>query len=97
MPIGRPPTVNTLRVPGGISATGATTYLRMACGQSHVPTPSPLGRAPRSDRVLLLTAAASYATGGQADNPFSGRPTNCSAYGTCSPLPDRGQCPPLPP
>src|SRR6516164_217236 len=30
MPIGRPPTVNTLWVPGGISATGATTYLFMA-------------------------------------------------------------------
>src|SRR5215468_10663594 len=42
MPIGRPATVNTLWVPGGISATGATTYLCMARGLSHILTPSPL-------------------------------------------------------
>src|SRR5262245_9771330 len=42
MPIGRPATVNTLWVPTGISATGATTYLRMARGNltSSRPTPS---------------------------------------------------------
>src|SRR5690349_13383698 len=42
MPIGRPAMVNTLWVPGGISATGATTNLCMVRGLSDVLTPSPL-------------------------------------------------------
>src|SRR5215510_11309272 len=42
MPIGRPPTANTLWVPGGISATGATTYLCIAPALSFVLTPNPL-------------------------------------------------------
>src|SRR5262249_17357450 len=68
MPIGRPATVNTLCVPGGISATEATTYLCMARGLSHVLTPSPLFEHPGGDRVLALRVDASYATSDRADN-----------------------------
>src|SRR5262245_2746947 len=68
MPIGRPLTVNTLWVPGGISATGVTTYLRMARGLSHVLTPIPLGEHRGADRVLCRSVSASYATACQADN-----------------------------
>src|SRR6516162_8839212 len=60
MPIGRPATVNTLWVPGGISATGAMTYLCMARAPSHVLTRAPLSR--------NRGAIAFYATRGQADN-----------------------------
>src|SRR6185503_15108527 len=53
MPIGRPPTANTLWVPGGISATGATTYLCIAPARSFVLTPSPwMGSAEQSHSTV---------------------------------------------
>src|SRR5581483_4427926 len=70
MPIGRPPTVNTLWVPGGISATAATTYLCMANDRSHILRRSRLGGprgGPRSlPRVGRHPAQLKTAHGGHA-------------------------------
>src|SRR5581483_9971284 len=98
MPIGRPPTVNTLWVPGGISATAATTYLCMANDRSHILRRSRLGGprgGPRSlPRVGRHPAQLKTAHGGHAvlRRPPSLPSTNLPCW-----LPISGICPrPLP-